>query len=98
MTRRQTNMAPILRQSIGLGTLVLVVLLTQFPRTEVLGQFNVAAPYPLSETFNLHSHPGATKTIYMDFDGHNGFEGNYTPYDFEGGLGTFTDNEKKKSG
>ncbi|MBI1309979.1 hypothetical protein GC176_01630 [bacterium] len=28
------------------------------------------APYPLNETFTLHSRPGATKTIYLDFDGH----------------------------
>lgn len=26
--------------------------------------------YPLSETFFLHSRPGATKTIYLDFNGH----------------------------
>jgi hypothetical protein len=28
------------------------------------------ASFPLSETFNLSSRPGATKTIYLDFDGH----------------------------
>ncbi|MBM4148578.1 MAG: hypothetical protein FJ224_05995 [Lentisphaerae bacterium] len=27
------------------------------------------APYPLSQTFLLHSRPGATKTIFLDFDG-----------------------------
>ncbi len=27
-------------------------------------------PYPLSDTFLLHSHPTATKVIYLDFDGH----------------------------
>lgn len=29
-----------------------------------------AAPFALSETFKLHSLPGAQKTIFLDFDGH----------------------------
>ena len=29
-----------------------------------------ARPYALSETFFLHSNPGAKKVIYLDFDGH----------------------------
>ena len=29
-----------------------------------------AAPFPLGETFNLHSKPGAKRVIYLDFDGH----------------------------
>ena len=29
-----------------------------------------SAPFPLSETFNLDSRPGARRTIYLDFDGH----------------------------
>ncbi len=28
-----------------------------------------AAAYPLNQTFSLHSDPGATKTIYLDFNG-----------------------------
>ena len=28
------------------------------------------APYPDSQTFLLHSKPGSTKTIYLDFNGH----------------------------
>jgi hypothetical protein len=27
-------------------------------------------PYPLSDTFKLHSKPGAQRVIYLDFDGH----------------------------
>ena len=27
------------------------------------------APYPYDQTFQLHSRPGSTKTIYLDFDG-----------------------------
>jgi VCBS repeat-containing protein len=29
-----------------------------------------AAPYPLADTFLLHSYSAATKTLYLDFDGH----------------------------
>ncbi len=29
-----------------------------------------APPFPLDNTFKLHSNPGATKVIYLDFDGH----------------------------
>ena len=29
-----------------------------------------APPFPLSDTFALHSRPGATKVIYLDFNGH----------------------------
>ncbi|MCO8129265.1 IPT/TIG domain-containing protein, partial [Acidimicrobiia bacterium EGI L10123] len=30
---------------------------------------SAAAPFPLSETFTLHSNPGADRTILLDFDG-----------------------------
>ncbi len=30
----------------------------------------LAAPYPLDQTFLLHSKPGSSKTIFLDFDGH----------------------------
>lgn len=29
-----------------------------------------SAPFPESETFRLHSRPGAARVIYLDFDGH----------------------------
>jgi Bacterial pre-peptidase C-terminal domain/Metallo-peptidase family M12 len=60
---------------------------------------------PLSETFFLHSDPGASKTIYLDFDGHvtsgttwnSAFTGGAsitTPaFDFAGGASVFTDAE-----
>jgi hypothetical protein len=60
---------------------------------------------PLSQTFFLHSNPGATHTIYLDFDGHvtsgttwnsafTGGEAFSTPaFDFEGGISDFTNNE-----
>lgn len=59
----------------------------------------------LSQTFFLHSNPGADHTIYLDFDGNvtsgtswnTSFTGGadiVTPaFDFEGGASVFTDNE-----
>ncbi len=48
---------------------------------------------PLDETFKLHSRPGATKVIYLDFDGHEGFDGSYVPFNFEGSEDDFSDAE-----
>jgi len=62
-------------------------------------------PQPLSQTFLLHSLPGASKVIYLDFDGHttSGMPWNtyFTggadivslPYDFNGNTGSFSDAE-----
>jgi hypothetical protein len=66
-----------------------------------------AAPFPLSQTFLLHSDPTATKTIYLDFDGHttsgtdwntvyNGGANIITPaYSFEGD-GSFSNAELER--
>ena len=35
-----------------------------------LGNPNAAAPYALADTFELETNPGASKTIFLDFDGH----------------------------
>ena len=32
--------------------------------------FDETPPYPLGDTFLLHSDPSASKVIYLDFDGH----------------------------
>ncbi len=43
----------------------------QFYSANTLVESPTLAPLaPLSETFLLHSNPGASKTIYLDFDGH----------------------------
>ncbi len=34
------------------------------------GATGFAPPFPLAQTFNLHSLPGANLTLYLDFDGH----------------------------
>ncbi len=65
-----------------------------------------AAPFPLDQTFLLHSRPTSTHVIYLDFDGTtvsgtawnagglpNGF---YSGYSLDGDLGTFTDLEKEQ--
>jgi hypothetical protein len=66
-----------------------------------------AAEFPLDQTFALHSVPGASKVIYLDFDGHttsgtewndefNGGEDFTTPaFNYEG-TSSFSDAEKER--
>ena len=65
--------------------------------SDVAGQ----AWYPFADTFSLHSNPGASKVIYLDFDGHTttdtawntlwGMDTIVTPaYDFDGDVTTFS--------
>jgi|GEM_PF-1669801 len=63
------------------------------------------APFPLDQTFELHSRPGARHTVYLDFDGHvtsgttwNTFFGSVvTPaYDFDGNVSSFSDLELER--
>jgi hypothetical protein len=49
--------------------------------------------FPFEDTFTLHSRPGATKVIYLDFDGHDGEE-YYPPWNREGSDTTFSDDER----
>jgi len=51
---------------------------------------------PLANTFKLHSRPSATKVIYLDFDGHKGFEGNYSAFDLDGSSNSFSDAERTR--
>lgn len=54
-------------------------------------------PAPLEETFRLHSLPGATKTIYLDFDGHTatwmGEDFVYDAWNMDGTDESFSDTE-----
>jgi hypothetical protein len=62
-------------------------------------------PFPAQETFFLNSLPGATKTIYLDFNGHStsgtlwnsqffgGSSLTTTAFNFEGDGNSFTNNE-----
>ncbi|HLP80050.1 MAG TPA: PKD domain-containing protein [Acidobacteriota bacterium] len=60
----------------------------------------LAPSHPLSETFMLHSRPGSSKTIYLDFDGHFisssywGSNINAPPWDIDGSPSTFGDSER----
>jgi hypothetical protein len=95
-----------LRSVSGLGVIIFGMLAALLPQANVMGQFGFNVPYSdhdLSDpntidTFKLHSNPGASKVIYMDFDGY--FDSaeplTYLPYDFEGGPGIDTDAEKKE--
>jgi PKD repeat protein len=65
------------------------------------------APYPLDQTFKLHTRPGARRVIYLDFNGHvtrntswnSAFTGGadiVTPaFDTNGDPSTFTDAERR---
>jgi hypothetical protein len=66
------------------------------------GSSNGVSPlFPLSQTFLLHSKPGSTRTIYLDFDGHtisgtawndtlnNGNDIVAPPWDIDGNPSTF---------
>lgn len=68
-------------------------LTTEEVRVRQARRASAPLPAPLEDTFKLHTSPGNTKTIYLDFDGHNGTHGNYTPYDFDGDSNTFSDAE-----
>lgn len=63
------------------------------------GDPNSDAPYGLENTFKLASRPGATKTIYMDFDGHHstgnswGHDIMFPAFDRDGNPGSFSNNE-----
>ena len=54
---------------------------------------------PLSQAFLLHSNPGASKTIYLDFDRHHSVNNSwghnivFPPFDRDGNPGSFSDAE-----
>ena len=55
------------------------------------------APFPLEDTLTLHSNPGATKIVYLDFDGHSVPWGGsmyvYPAWNWEGSPETLSDDE-----
>jgi MYXO-CTERM domain-containing protein len=55
------------------------------------------APFPLEDTLTLHSNPGATKIVYLDFDGHSvpwaGSTYVYPAWNWEGSPKTLSDDE-----
>jgi hypothetical protein len=78
-----------------------------YPDTVVEGDGIISQlSYPLDETFMLHSRPGASKIIYLDFNGHlttdaawiryNGDQPiDSQPLDIDGDPSTFSDAERQ---
>lgn len=71
----------------------------------VLRMAGVAELVPMGvDVFKLHSHPGASNVVYLDFDGHviqntawnSSTYPSYTakPYDLDGDTGSFSETEK----
>ncbi len=52
------------------------------------------APYPYSQTFALHSAPGASRIIYLDFVGFSSATETDSPYDLDGDPTTFSEAEQ----
>lgn len=48
---------------------------------------------PLEDTFSLHSNPGATQILYIDWDGHN--PGGYKAWSMDGNRNNFSDAERE---
>lgn len=79
------------------------VLASLFPTyvngTFTLGDASGASPYALADTFNLESNPSATKTIYLDFNGHHSINNDwdhdimFPAFDRDGDVNNFSDAE-----
>jgi PKD repeat protein len=67
---------------------------------------SAAAPFPYTQTFQLHSRPGSNRVIYLDFDGHvtsntawntsytNGQPINSAPFSIDADPSTFNQQEQ----
>jgi len=64
-----------------------------------LGNAESAAPYALADTFELETNPGASKTIFLDFDGYfssnNNWDHtiNFPSWNRDGSSGNFSNSE-----
>ncbi len=66
------------------------------------------SPAPLADTFKLHSKPGSSRILHLDFDGHvitgtawnqnnnGGLDIVAPPYDTDGNPGAFSDDERRR--
>ena len=65
-----------------------------------MGDAQAEAPYDLADTFNLSSRPSATKTIFLDFNGHHsvnnswGHDIDFPAFDLDGDTSTFSSGER----
>ncbi|MEY4385215.1 MAG: hypothetical protein RLY20_498, partial [Verrucomicrobiota bacterium] len=59
-------------------------------------------PFSTSDTFLLHSRPGANRVIYLDFNGHTDTSGSWgagatsPPFDIDGSPATFNSTERNR--
>ena len=59
-------------------------------------------PFSTSDTFLLHSRPGANRVIYLDFNGHTDASGSWgagatsPPFDIDGSPATFNSTERNR--
>lgn len=72
---------------------------------EFTAESTVLAALPSIDVFKLHSHPGASRTVFLDFDGHvlTGTAWNTTysslnamPFDIDGNSSTFSSDERSR--
>lgn len=63
------------------------------------GDLNAQFPFGKDNTFELESNPNATKTIYLDYDGHHSVNNNwghdivFPAFDIDGNVNSFSDAE-----
>lgn len=67
-----------------------------------------SSPAPLADTFKLHSKPGSSRILHLDFDGHvlsgtawnqnnnGGLDIVAPPFDTDGNPGVFSDDERRR--
>lgn len=83
-------------------------MLTAYFPTYVNGEFTLSGESPdeslygYDNTFQLSTNPSATKTIYLDFNGHHSVDNSwghdivFPPYNTSGGSGTFSNSELRE--
>lgn len=67
-----------------------------------LGNASGSEPYALADTFLLETNPGASKTIYLDYDGHHSFDSVwghdivFDSFDRNGNVNSFSNSELRE--
>lgn len=94
--RKSPASSPHSYQNLEVRQLLAALFPTWIDGVFTLGDPVAAAPYNLSDTFRLSTRPGATKTIYLDFDGHHSVNNDWNHnivfprYDRDGDNTTFS--------
>ena len=86
-------------EAVELRSLLSAVLPAYVNGQFTFGDASSNAPYGLENTFALESKPDATKTIYLDFDGHHsvnngwGHDIQFPAFNRDGNVNSFSDSE-----